>query len=222
MALAGVDAAFMVAWRGVRLKEVKPGSVARQMNLLFAAINRARAEWGCAISECKVARPKSPPHSDRILSEDEEAELSAKAGEFRPVIEFAVATAIRQGEIAALKWADIDLTRKVARLHTSKNGLRRDVPLSTRAIAALDGLEQGDGPVFGMSAEAIKRRFISLVRNAGIEGLRFHYLRHTAITPYARAGLNPIQLAVISGHKDIRVLSRYTHLKADELVGLMG
>ncbi|VVE72472.1 integrase [Pandoraea anapnoica] len=222
MPLASVDAAFMAAWRDARLKEVKPGSVARQMNLLFAAINRARAEWGCAIPECKVARPKSPPHRDRILSEGEEAELSAKAGEFRPVIEFAVATAMRQGEIAALKWADIDLSRKVARLHTSKNGLPRDVPLSTRAIAALDGLEQGDGPVFQMSAEAMKRRFIRLVRSAGIEGLRFHDLRHTAITRYARAGLNPIQLAVISGHKDIRMLSRYTHLKADELVGMMG
>lgn len=222
MPLAGVDAPFMAAWRDARLKEVKPGSVARQMNLLFAVINRARAEWGCAIPECKVARPKSPPHRDRILSEDEEAELSAKAGEFRPVIDFAVATAMRQGEIAALKWADIDLSRKVARLHTSKNGLPRDVPLSTRAISALAVLTQGDGPVFGMSAEAMKRRFIRLVRSVGVEGLRFHDLRHTAITRYARAGLNPIQLAVISGHKDIRMLSRYTHLKADELVGLMG
>jgi len=64
----------MAARRDQRLKEVKPGTVGREMNLLYGAINKARAEWGCTqIPDCKVARPKAPPHRDRVLSEEEEA-----------------------------------------------------------------------------------------------------------------------------------------------------
>ncbi|HDR9805844.1 TPA: tyrosine-type recombinase/integrase [Burkholderia cenocepacia] len=64
--------------------------------------------------------------------------------------------------------------------------------------------------------------FARLTKRCELDNLRFHDLRHTAITRYARLGMNPIQLAVISGHKDIRMLTRYTHLKAEELVGAMG
>ena len=73
-----------------------------------------------------------------------------------------------------------------------------------------------------MSAEQIERKFILLVRLCKIHNLRFHDLRHTAITRYARKGLNPLQLAVISGHKDMRMLQRYTHPQADDVAALMG
>jgi integrase len=221
--LAQLDAAKVAAWRDGQMEGRAGSSVARQMNLLLAAVNLARAEWGCEfVPEIKVKRPASPPHRDRVLKPSEEKLLLANAKGIKPVIEFALATAMRQGEIAVLEWRDIDLARKIARLHTSKNGLPRDVPLSTRALAALGGLERGNGPVFGMSAEAIKRSFGRLVRKLEIGDFHFHDLRHTAITHYARSGLNPLQLAVISGHKDIRMLQRYTHLKASEVVALMG
>lgn len=220
--LAQLDPAKVATWRDGQMEGRAGSSVARQTNLLLAAVNLARAEWGCGdVPELRVKRPASPPHRDRVLTPSEE-KLLANAKAIKPVIEFALATAMRQGEIAALEWRDVDFERKIARLHTSKNGLPRDVPLSKRALAALDGLEQSKGPVFGMSAEAIKRSFGRLVRKMAIGNFHFHDLRHTAITHYARAGLNPIQPSVISGHKDIRMLQRYTHLKADELVSVMG
>ncbi|WP_438394824.1 tyrosine-type recombinase/integrase [Caballeronia sp. DA-9] len=217
-----ISPTVIAAWRDRRLKVIKPSSVARQMNILNSAISKARLEWGMPIPDCKVARPKSPPHRERVLADKEEAALLLAAGDFKPVIEFAIATAMRQGEIAALRWPDIDWERKIARLHTSKNGLPRDVPLSKRALTALECMPRGTGPVFGLSAEAIKRKFIRLTRRLKIVGLRFHDLRHTAITHYAQSGLNPLQLAVISGHRDIRMLSRYTHLKADDIALMMG
>jgi len=220
--VAQLDAAKVAAWRDDQLEGRAGSSVARQMNLMMSAINLARSEWGCDIPPIKVQRPKSPPHRERVLTPSEEKILLANSGRLRPVIEFALATAMRQGEIAALKWGDIDWSRKVARLHTSKNGLPRDVPLSSLAITALGRLEEGKGLVFEMSAEAIKRAFGRLVRKLKISDMRFHDLRHTAITRYARLGLNPIQLSVISGHKDIRMLQRYTHLQASEVVAMMG
>ena len=49
--------------------------------------------------------------------------------------------------------------------------------------------------------------------------LRFHDLRHEAISCFFELGLNIPEVAVISGHKDPRMLFRYTHLRAAELVG---
>jgi integrase len=226
--LSGLTAAVLATWRDARLKQVKSGSVAREMNLLYGAINRARAEWGCSIPDCKVARPKSPPHRDRVLSGEEEVILMAGARSAQnpylaPAIEFALATAMRAGEIIAVRWVDIDWKRRTARLSMTKNGLPRDVPLSTKALAALEELDRSTDRVFaGLTSDTLKHNFARLVKRCKFANFHFHDLRHTAITRYARAGLNPIQLAVISGHKDIRMLARYTHLKAEELVEMMG
>jgi hypothetical protein len=65
----------MASWRDKRLKAVKPLSVARQMNVLYSAINKARLDWGLPIPECKIKRPKRPPHRDRVLSDEEEVKL---------------------------------------------------------------------------------------------------------------------------------------------------
>jgi hypothetical protein len=55
------------------------------------------------------------------------------------------------------------------------------------------------------------------IRRAGIEDLRFHDLRHEATTRLFEKGLNIMEVASITGHKDLRMLRRYTHLKAEDL-----
>jgi integrase len=68
------------------------------------------------------------------------------------------------------------------------------------------------GQVFpGITTEAIKRAYIRAVRRAGIEDLRFHDLRHEATTRLFEKGLNIMEVATITGHKDLRMLRRYTH-----------
>jgi integrase len=68
-----------------------------------------------------------------------------------------------------------------------------------------------------VTTEAIKRAYIRAVRRAGIEDLRFHDLRHEATTRLFEKGLNIMEVASITGHKDLRTLRRYTHLKAEDL-----
>ncbi len=53
---------------------------------------------------------------------------------------------------------------------------------------------------------------------AGIAGLRFHDLRHEAISRFVEAGLSDQEVAAISGHKSMQMLKRYTHLRAEDLV----
>lgn len=51
-----------------------------------------------------------------------------------------------------------------------------------------------------------------------LRGLRFHDLRHEAVTRLFEKGLNPIEVGMISGHKTLSTLQRYTHLRSEELV----
>jgi integrase len=71
-------------------------------------------------------------------------------------------------------------------------------------------------------SEAIKRSYIRAVRRAGIENLRFHDLRHEATTRLFEKGLNIMEVASITGHKDLRMLQRYTHLRAEDLARKLG
>ena len=75
----------------------------------------------------------------------------------------------------------------------------------------------------GLSCESrVKRAYIRAARRAGIENLRFHDLRHEATTRLFEKGLNIIEVASITGHKDLRMLRRYTHLKAEDLARKLG
>jgi integrase len=60
------------------------------------------------------------------------------------------------------------------------------------------------------------------IRRAAIEDLRFHDLRHEATTRLFEKGLNIMEVASITGHKDLRMLRRYTHLKAEDLARKLG
>ena len=73
-----------------------------------------------------------------------------------------------------------------------------------------------------MTAEAIKRSYMRALRRAEIEGLRFHDLRHEATTRLFEKGLNIMEVASITGHKDLAMLRRHTHLKAEDLAKKLG
>ena len=73
-----------------------------------------------------------------------------------------------------------------------------------------------------MTAEAVKLAYIRAVRRAGIENLTFHDLRHEATTRLFEKGLNIMEVASITGHKDLRMLRRYTHLRAENLAQRLG
>ncbi|HCK91191.1 MAG TPA: integrase [Gemmatimonadetes bacterium] len=66
------------------------------------------------------------------------------------------------------------------------------------------------------------RSLSRLCRKHKIESLHFHDLRHEATSRFFGKGLNPVEVAIITGHKDTRMLMRYTHLSAEDLVKRLG
>ncbi|MCS5737342.1 tyrosine-type recombinase/integrase, partial [Herbiconiux daphne] len=96
--------------------------------------------------------------------------------------------------------------------------------LSTVAVTLLKELCDGrdkDSRLINLSSYGLTQAFRRSARLTGVYGVCFHSLRHTCITRYAEKGLSTLQLQQISGHRSIVMLERYTHLKAESIVGLM-
>ena len=130
---------------------------------------------------------------------------------------------MRRSEIAELRWEHMNIKACTVRLPLTKNGEARTVPLSSAARDVLRALPRRlDGSVFGLRAKTITEAFEWAVQKAGIEDLTFHDLRHEAVSRLFERGLNPMQVAAISGHKTLQMLKRYTHLRAEDLVALLG
>src|SRR5262249_22368774 len=133
------------------------------------------------------------------------------------VIELAVETGMRRSELLGMRWDDVDLQARTVRLRNTKNGHPRTVPLSTRALGVIKETPRCGDTVFVVSANALRLAWERLRRRAGVSGLRFHDLRHEAVSRFFEKGLSVPEVAMISGHRDPRMLFRYTHPKAEEV-----
>jgi integrase len=133
------------------------------------------------------------------------------------LVEFALATAMRLGEIVSVEWEDIDHNQRTIlirdRKHPrSKYGNSDLVPLLPEAWSILQASSRLDGRIFPYNAHSVSRAFWEACKFLKIDNLRFHDLRHEAISRLFEKGLNIHQVAVISGHKDWKSLKRYTHI----------
>ena len=135
----------------------------------------------------------------------------------------AIETGMKRGELLKLEWKNISLTDRTAYLATTKNGSARTVPLSTRAIQELKTMPIDiSGKVFPLSETALRGLWCGTMKRTGLENLRLHDLRHEATTRFFELGLNVMEVSTITGHKDLRMLWRYTHIRASELALNLG
>ena len=124
---------------------------------------------------------------------------------------------MRRSELLGLTWYDMDLKSRTAYLPNTNNGSSRTVPLSSKAIAVICNLDKTQAYLFTVSDNAIRLSWDKLKKRAKLNDLRFHDLCHEAISRFFERGLSVAEVALISGHKDPRMLMRYTHLKAEDI-----
>lgn len=231
--LRALKAADLGAYRDERLKEVSAGTVLKEFSHIGVILELCRREWGLIKTNPArdVRMPREPKaRTRRLEARYQEAERLLAACRaavnpmLLPIVELALETAMRRGELLSLHWERIDLDRRTALLPETKNGYARVVPLSWHAVSVLQSLgPTARGPVFGsLTGEAVKRAFIRAVRRAGLEDFRFHDLRHEATTRLFEKGLQMMEVASITGHRDPRKLRGYTHLAAETLAKKLG
>ncbi|WP_371810782.1 site-specific integrase [Ruegeria sp. HKCCD7318] len=136
----------------------------------------------------------------------------------RPLLVLAVETAMRRGELLAMEWRYVDLQRCTALLPKTKNGHARTVPLSPVAVETLLAMSRNHDRVFPLSGDCVRQGFDRLRRRAHAEDLRFHDLRHEAISRLVEHGLSLIEVQQVSGHRSLQMLQRYVHLQTDDIV----
>lgn len=222
--LRGVDFAN---YRDDRLSECSPATVKRELVIISHVFNTARKDWSIPIENpiASIRKPAATQHRERRLSDDElprllDAADRSKAAALPFCIVIAIETGMRAGEIAPLRWEDIDLANNVIRLGMTKNGDRRVVPLTEAAVAAIKALPrpiQGGRVTSFYDSRGLSASFRRACERAGITGLHFHDLRHEAASRLAPR-MPVATLAKVMGWKTIQMAMRYYNPTAAELV----
>lgn len=233
--LAKIGPTTFSKYRDARLKQVQSSTVLRELGLLRAIFETARTDWGYAALHNPIAlirKPKAPDGRERRLRS---GELEALTAACRTVagswllhgFMLAIETGLRRGELLSIRWQDVNFAKGVLHVPVTKTDKARTVPLTDRATQILTE-RRADCPTdtvyaFPVSANAFRLAWERCKRRAeragcvGVCELRFHDLRHEAVSRFFEKGLNTAEVASISGHRDLRMLFRYTHLRAEDI-----
>ncbi len=205
---------------------MSPGTVNRYLSVLSKSYSNAIREWHWVSDNplVRVTKKKEPKGLVRYLSDGERAALlkACRESKFRPlylIVLFALTTGMRRGELLGLRWSDVDLERRVAVLHNTKNGDRRSVPI----VPEVAELLRDHGRVRRLDNDFVfasggvdpvwpDKYWYRALDAAKIKDFRFHDLRHTAASYLAMSGATVPELAAVLGHRTLAMVKRYAHL----------
>lgn len=145
------------------------------------------------------------------------------------IVRFAVASAMRQEEICRIRWTDVDMINQLVVVRDrkdphEKNGNDQPVPLLD--LTGFDALalvreQRRHSPhgdlIFPYNSRSVGAAFRRACKELHIRDLHFHDLRHEGTSRLFEAGLRIEQVALVTGHRDWKMLKRYTNLRPEDL-----
>lgn len=214
-----------------RLPDVKGSTINRDLALirdLFKFARRLKLIKHNPTAD--LITPSDPPPRERRVSQEEidRVLFCLDFEEGQPVTQqrhkvaiaflLAIETAMRQGELAKITWDDVHLDERIVALPHSitKTRMPRKVPLSQRAIDLINMLPKNKKLVFGVTSDVMSTMSRRAIALAGIDDMTFHDTRHEATTRLAKH-VQVLDLARITGHKDIKRLLDYYNKDASEI-----
>ncbi|TXN15785.1 site-specific integrase [Methylobacterium sp. WL122] len=226
--LSAVTVAQVAHHRDLRLQTIKPSSINRELAIYRHAFEVARKVWNVPLPENPFAMVQKPQVSDsrsRRLEIGEwkilrEACCRSRNPYILPMVELCLETAMRRGEVLALRWRDINVIKRTLHIPIAKNGHARTIPVTLRALEILNERRFGacnDARVFPTTEDALKMAWRRVMLRCSLPDFRWHDLRHEAISRFFELGLSIAEVAVISGHRDFKLLFRYTHLRPEDI-----
>lgn len=215
----------VATYRDARLKVVGPATVCRELALLRHVLEISRKEWGYPLNgnpTKDIRFPRLPAHRTRRPTSEELSRILAKAKSYQnplvaSLIVLALETGMRRGELISARWDGLSMQDSTIHLPITKNGHPRLVPLSPLALATISTLPRTDARILPMTSNAAQLAWQRITKRAGVRNLHFHDLRHEAISRFFERGLSITEVATISGHRDFRMLFRYTHPRATDI-----
>lgn len=246
--LATVQGKDIAEYRDERSKSVTDATVRRELTILSHVFEVAIKEWGInglsnPVKSIRLPSGRGEKRERRLSSKEEEKLLAAcdeYGGDLPHLVRLAIETAMRRKEISEMAWNQVDLENRTIFIPDTKNSDKRIVPLSTEAVRILSGLPRRIlGAVWEMKPGSITHAFIRSISRARsaydkeceekkektdqsfLVDLTFHDLRHEATSRLFELGLSTEEVKNITGHKDYKMLARYTHLKAENIIEKM-
>lgn len=205
-------------------EEVRLLDAARQEDQLRSFGDQVKAAASDTVMQSKtLATHYARNAASREAYESARAQVLQDGFQRAPVLEaflhFQLATAARRGETLGLRWTDIDAKAQTALLPTTKNGRARRLALRLDVLELLQQLPRTSDRVFDLGIKELANAWKRMCTSANIDDLRIHDLRHEAISRAAESGVfaTVLDLQAFSGHRDLRSLTRYTHLQASAI-----
>ena len=209
--------------RGKKKKSKKPrltspSTINRELACLKTCLTKA-VEWGKLnlSPAAKVKKFREANGRERYLTVDEAKRLLAESSdELRPVVIVALSTGMRKNEVLSLRWKDVDFVKGFVHISDSKSGQGRNIPMNGLTFETLHAMDRSrefvfENPETKTHVQDVKTGFKAACRRAGIGGLRFHDLRHTAASRMVEAGIDLVTVSKILGHASIQMTMRYSH-----------
>ena len=221
LTLDKITSGLLVKYRDDRLTVAANQTVKHELGVVRRAMKKG-IEWGYITTVPYLSSPSLKGQArTRRLKEDEINMLLNSTDEYLShVIIVLIETAMRRGELAAITLDDIDLTSRLITLKDTKNGDDRIIPISGKALTSINYLiNNAISPMLlKYEKEWLTKKFIAHCKCIGIDNFRLHDLRHEGVSKLFEKGLNMIEVSSISGHKDLSMLKRYTHINPITLV----
>lgn len=231
--LSQIRGADVAAYVRARKDCVSSSTIRLDLAVISHLYTVARQEWGLESLENPVLKIKKPTPGEgrnRRLEVGEEERLltacstSKVAPWLAAAVGLAIETGMRAGEILSLTWPHVRLQERAILLDITKNGDRRIVPLTLRAVEILQGLPRAtDGRVIRAfsGSDRLGNAFRTACKRADIQGLRFHDLRHEAASRLAQR-FSAQELAKVFGWRTMQMALRYYHPRLEELLLKLG
>ena len=220
-----VTKADVEAYLSERLKTVGPARHNLDLQVVRGIFAKA-VEWAyCRKNPSDgIRRLKEPPGRVRFLTDDErKALLDACSSRLRQIVEITLDSGLRKGELLSLRWDNIDLKNRMIRVERSKNGERRDVPMTDRVFQLLQEIPRRvDTPYLfansdGTPPASVSTAWYNALEASGVTNFHFHDLRHTFASNLVMRGVDIRTVQVLLGHKRIEMTMRYAHLSPAHL-----
>lgn len=234
--LKDLKSSTLISYANVRAKAAQASTVQQDMIYIGVVLKAAEAAWDCKPKIDEYEKAMHFLKSKQVIAESNERERRVTDAEIdlilqhadtrlplADLIRFSVLTAMRRGEVLSMTWDELgDEGRSIGLWRKHPEGKRYSrVPLLQEAAEIIQRQPRTGSRIFPYNGETVSAAFQRSRNRIGLD-VRWHDLRHEGCSRLFELGLDAMTVALFSGHRDINMLRRYTHLNATQVLQRLG